>query len=85
MVHAFYPSTQEAEVGESVGPACEQIPGQPGLHRQTLSWKTKRKKEKKTQKTPHQMLSLEIHMEVHCIISGIYFKSFQEREKNLDM
>jgi len=37
------PSTQEAEAGRSVSlrPAwsTEQVPGQPGIHRETLSWK----------------------------------------------
>ena len=41
-------STREAEAGGFVSskPACstEWVPGQPGLHRETLSWKTKRKK-----------------------------------------
>ena len=48
VVHAFSPSTQEAEKGGSLSsrPAwsTKQVPGQPGLHRETLSWKTKKKK-----------------------------------------
>jgi hypothetical protein len=51
VVHAFNPSTWEAEAGEflSSRPAwsTEQVPGQPGLHRETLSRKTKKKKKKK--------------------------------------
>jgi hypothetical protein len=41
VVHAFNPSTWEAEAGGflSLRPAwsSEQVPGQPGLHRETLS------------------------------------------------
>jgi hypothetical protein len=48
VVHTFNPSTWEAEAGEflSSRPAwsTEWAPGQPGLHRQTLSRKTKKKK-----------------------------------------
>ena len=46
-MHPFHPSTQEAEAGASLSsrPAwsTERIPGQPGLHRETLSPKTKNK------------------------------------------
>jgi hypothetical protein len=45
VAHAFNPSTREAEAGGflSSRPAwsTEWVPGQPGLHRETLSWKTK--------------------------------------------
>jgi hypothetical protein len=45
MAHAFNPSTQEAEAGGflSSRPAwsTERVPGQPELHRETLSWKKK--------------------------------------------
>jgi hypothetical protein len=48
VTHTFNPSTQEAEASGflSSRPACstEWVPGQPGLYRETLSWKTKRKK-----------------------------------------
>jgi hypothetical protein len=51
VAHAFNPSTWEAEAGGflSSRPAwsTEQVPGQPGLHRETLSRKTKKKKKKK--------------------------------------
>jgi hypothetical protein len=44
VAHAFNPSTWEAEAGGSLSsrPAwsTEWVPGQPGLHRETLSWKT---------------------------------------------
>ena len=47
LVHTFDPSTWEAEAGEflSSWPAwsTEWVPGQPGLHRETLSRKTKNK------------------------------------------
>jgi hypothetical protein len=45
VAHAFNPSIWEAEAGGflSLSPAysTEWVPGQPGLHRETLSWKTK--------------------------------------------
>ena len=47
MAHAFNPSTREAEAGGSLSLrpawATEQVPGQPGLHTETLSQKTKKK------------------------------------------
>ena len=47
----FIPSTWETEAGGSLNsrPAwsTEGVPGQPGLHRETLSRKTKKKKKKK--------------------------------------
>jgi hypothetical protein len=50
VVHAFDPSTWEAEAGGflSSRPAwsTEWVPGQWGLHRETLSWKTKQNKTK---------------------------------------
>jgi hypothetical protein len=51
VAHAFNPSTWEAEAGGflSLRPAwsTKWVPGQPGLHRETLSRKTKTKKKKK--------------------------------------
>jgi hypothetical protein len=51
VVHTFNPSTWEAEAGGflSSRPAwsTEWVPGQPGLHRETLSHKTKQNKTKK--------------------------------------
>jgi hypothetical protein len=48
VAHSFNPSTWEAEAGEflSSRPAwsTEWVPGQPGLQRETLSWKTKKQK-----------------------------------------
>jgi hypothetical protein len=50
VAHAFNPSTWEAEASGflSSRPAwsTECVPGQPGLHRETLSRKTKKKKKK---------------------------------------
>jgi hypothetical protein len=52
VAHAFNPSTWEAEAGGflSSRPAwsTEQVPGQPGLHRETLSRKTKKTKQNKS-------------------------------------
>ena len=51
VAHAFNPSTWEAEAGEFLSSrltwSTEWVPGQPGLHRETLSRKTKKKKKKK--------------------------------------
>jgi hypothetical protein len=51
VAHAFNPSTREAEAGGflSSRPAwsTEWVPGQPGLHRETLSRKTKKTKQNK--------------------------------------
>jgi hypothetical protein len=51
VAHAFNPSTWEAEAGGflSSRPAwtTEWVSGQPGLHRETLSWKTKTNKQTK--------------------------------------
>jgi hypothetical protein len=54
VAHAFNPSTWEAEAGRflSSRPAwsTEWVPGQPGLHRETLSQKTKTKQNKQTKR-----------------------------------
>jgi hypothetical protein len=54
VVHAFNPSTREAEAGGflSLRPAwsTEWVPVQPGLHIETLSRKDKKKKKKKERK-----------------------------------
>jgi hypothetical protein len=51
MAHTFNPSTLEAEAGGflSLRPACstEWVPGQPGLHRETLSQHPHPSKKKK--------------------------------------
>jgi hypothetical protein len=54
VAHAFNPSTREAEAGGFLSSrstwSTEWVPGQPELHRETLSRKTKKKKEKKKKK-----------------------------------
>ena len=54
VAHTFNLSTWEAEAGGflSSRPALstEWVPGQPGLHRETLSRKTKEQKQKQKQK-----------------------------------
>jgi hypothetical protein len=54
VAHAFNPSTREAEAGGflSSRPAWSThgVPGQPRIHRETLSRKTKKKKKKKKKK-----------------------------------
>jgi hypothetical protein len=58
VAHAFNPSTWEAEAGGflSSRPAwsTEQVPGQPGLHRETLSRKTKTNQTNKQTKNRKQ-------------------------------
>jgi hypothetical protein len=53
VVHAFNPSTQEVEAGRflSSRPAwsTKWVPGQPGLYRETLTWKIKNKNRKKNE------------------------------------
>ena len=67
MVHAFNPSTQEAEAGGflSLRPAwsTKLVPGQPGLHRETLSRKTKQtKKQNKTKNNNKKRPTLINHL-----------------------
>jgi hypothetical protein len=54
VAHAFNPSTWETKAGRflSSRPALstEWVPGQPGLHRETLSWKIKEKEREKNKK-----------------------------------
>jgi hypothetical protein len=60
--HAFNPSTQEAEAGGflSSRPAwsTKWVPGQPGLHRETLS----RKKQKQKQKQKKRKVDILVHL-----------------------
>jgi hypothetical protein len=67
VVHAFNPSTWEAEAGGflSSRPAwsTKWVPGQPGLYRETLSQKTKqKKKQNKTKKNFFPVLDLFIYL-----------------------
>ena len=54
VAHAFNPSTWEAEAGRFLSSrpvwSTEWVPGQPGLHRETLSRKKKKKKKEKKRK-----------------------------------
>jgi hypothetical protein len=58
VVHNFNPSTGEVEAGRSLSsrPAwsIEQVPGQPRLHRKTLSPKTKQNKNKEKERNTDQ-------------------------------
>jgi hypothetical protein len=60
VVHAFNLSTWEVEAGRFLslrpGWSTEWVPGQPGLHKETLSRKTIKKKKKKRQKENAYML-----------------------------
>ena len=55
VAHIFNPSTGEAVAGRflSSRPAwtTEWVPGYPGLHRETLSWKTNKQKKKKKEES----------------------------------
>ena len=52
VLHTFTPNTGEAEVGRQISMRSrvlwsrEWVSGQPGLHRETMSWKTKTKQNK---------------------------------------
>jgi hypothetical protein len=70
VVHTFNPSTREAGAGGflSSRPAwsTEWVPGQPGLHRETLSEKTKHKtkQNKQTKKKPKNQCEPEERFEL---------------------
>jgi hypothetical protein len=66
-MHTFDPNTQEAEVSESLssGPAwsTKQVPGQPRLHKETLSQnKTKQKNNKTKQKDKENLAQNHEHL-----------------------
>jgi hypothetical protein len=54
VVYAFNPNTKEAEAGGFLSSrsawSTKWVPGQPGLYRETLSWKNQAKKKKKKKK-----------------------------------
>ena len=86
MVHAFNPSTGEAEAGGflSSRPAwfTEWVPGQPGLHRETLSRKTKNKF-KKFKKIRHVILWFHTSIRktvgnIHLLHNVCVWKSLKE-------
>jgi hypothetical protein len=66
VAHAFNPSTWQAEAGGflSSRPAwsSEWVPGQPGLHRETLSQKNQTKPNKKRDNKSNGVSSTEKHM-----------------------
>jgi hypothetical protein len=67
VTNAFNPSTWEAEAGGflSLRPAwsTEWVPGQPALHRETLSWKTKNQTKPKQNHLRDRKSPLEIWKE----------------------
>jgi hypothetical protein len=54
VAHTFNPSTWEAKAGRFLSSSSawstKQVPGQPGLHRETLFQKKKKKKKRKERK-----------------------------------
>jgi ABC-type phosphate/phosphonate transport system substrate-binding protein len=65
VVHAFNPSTWEAEAGRFLSLKLawftELVPGQPWLHRETLSQKKKKTRKQKQIKTNKQTNKKQIH------------------------
>ena len=61
-MQALNPSTLEAEAGKSLRSrtawSIEQVPGQPGLHRETLFQKKKEKEKKEGRKEGRQAFDL---------------------------
>jgi hypothetical protein len=95
VVHTFNPSTREAEAGEflSLRPAwsTKWVPGQPGLHRETLSQKTKQNKTKqnktkKQKQNKQRIIHLQMEPHVGCHFVEIWPDSFSQphvpRNKN---
>jgi hypothetical protein len=72
MAHAFNPSTWEAEAGGflSSRPAwsTKWVPGQPEIHRETLSWKTKQNK-KTTKKNVQKHNSCQVWWHMPLILA----------------
>jgi hypothetical protein len=73
VAHTFNPSAREAEAGGflSSRPAwsTKWAPGQPGLHRETLSRKTKKKKKKRRQQQTTWVLGTKLCALTHPTIS----------------
>jgi hypothetical protein len=70
VAHAFNPSTWEAEAGGFLGsrPAwsTEWVPGQPELHRETLSWKKKEERKKNIPIFTQMYRFIFIFLDVEC-------------------
>jgi hypothetical protein len=63
VVHAFNPSTWEAEVGGFLSSrSTESVPGQPGLDRETLPQKTNKQTNKAPHKKEEEMYTVPNHM-----------------------
>ena len=82
VAHAFNPSTWEAE---AVGFLCsrpawstEWVPGQPGLHRETLSQKTNKQTNKQQQQQQKSVLGFCVHYLSHVSIGDVL--TLQSRE-----
>jgi hypothetical protein len=79
VAQAFIPSTREAEAGEfpSLRPAwsTKWVPGQPGLHRETLSRKTKTKTNKQT-KTPQKTKSSGHYIYIFFFFTLLWFYGY---------
>ena len=78
VAHAFNPSTWEAEAGGSLSSrtawSTEWVPGQPGLHRQTLSQQTKRKK-KERKKERKKETKKQRKKETKCVLIYLWISS----------
>jgi hypothetical protein len=79
VVHAFNPSTQEAEAGGflSLRPvwSTEWVPGQPRLHRETLSQKKKKKKKQRVMYYFWEILWCGFLRQVRCTQSWLFSNS----------
>jgi hypothetical protein len=75
VAHAFDPSTREAEAGGflSSRPAwsTKWAPGQPGLHRETLSRKNQKKKKKKLTNVEFQEFSSSL-ITLYCLSASVF-------------
>jgi hypothetical protein len=64
VAHAFKPSTQDEEavgfMSSRLAWSTKWVPGQPGLYRETLYWKTKNKTKQK-QKKRHRVIVWKIN------------------------
>jgi hypothetical protein len=76
VAHAFNPSTREAEAGGflSSRPAwsTKWVPGQPGLYRETLSWRERERERRKENELP-----------LHLPSSPVIIMSRKENQLNI--